>query len=57
MKELEEILKNNKVLHILAAIRNSITLICFTILAIVFNNFWIVFGSILFWGFVGKEED
>lgn len=29
-------------------IRNSISIICFTILAIVFSHWWIVFGALLF---------
>jgi len=42
------------------AIRNSINLICFTILAIVFQKWWIIFFSCLFWAYekedYGKED-
>lgn len=38
---------NNKIV-IIFAITNIVAIICFTILAIVFNRWWIVFFSILF---------
>lgn len=37
--------------------RNVISLICFTILAIIFNKWWIVFFSLLFWCGVEKDKD
>lgn len=40
----------------LVVIRNCVSLICFTILAIVFKNFWIVFGTIIFSSYVSKED-
>lgn len=38
---------NNK-LCIILVLKNIVSIICFTILAIVFNRWWIVFFSILF---------
>ena len=55
LKELE--LEYKKKLNTLVIIRNSVSLVCFTVLAIVFNKWWIVFFSILFYAFVGKEEE
>lgn len=52
----EEIIKHNKYLGKLVVIRNSISLICFTILAIVFNKWWIVIFSALFMSSIEKEE-
>ncbi len=47
----------NKV-FILLAIKNIVAIICFTILSIVFNHWWIVFFSLLFLTtFEGKEEN
>lgn len=40
----------------LCVIRNSISLVCFTILAIVFNKWWLIFFSALFLTYVEKEE-
>lgn len=42
-------------LYKLVVIRNSISLICFTILAIVFRTWWIVFFSILFTCYIDEE--
>lgn len=53
LKELEL----RKKLNILVVIRNCVSLVCFTILAIVFNKWWIVFFSILFYAYVGKDEE
>ena len=55
-KEDKEILDYNKKINILAVIKNCITLICFTILAIVFKKWWIVLFSILFYVSVGKGD-
>lgn len=44
-------------LYKLSVIKNSIALICFTILAIVFNHWWIVFFSILFTVTVEDKEE
>lgn len=46
----------NKQLNLIVAIRNSITLICFTLLAIIFKTWWIVFFALLFWVSVTKDE-
>lgn len=43
-------------LILMCFIRNAISLICFTILAIVFQKWWIVFFSLIFWVTVEKEE-
>jgi len=43
-----------KYLNKLVIIKNTITLICFTILAIIFKTWWIVFFSILFTSYIEK---
>ncbi len=50
------VLEYNKKINILSTIKNCITLICFTILAIVFNKWWIVLFSALFVVSVGKKN-
>ena len=40
----------------LCVIRNSIDLICFTILAIIFKHWWIIFFSCLFWCSVERDK-
>lgn len=55
MKDKE--LEYRKHLIRMVAIRNSISLICFTILAIVFKNFWIVFVSVLFTSYIEDEKE
>lgn len=52
----KDILEYNKKINILATIKNCITLICFTILAIVFNKWWIVLFSALFVVSVEKKN-
>lgn len=47
--------KYKKDLYKLVIIRNSISLICFTILAIVFNKWWIVFFSCLFYSYIDEN--
>lgn len=47
MKDIE-FYKDHKFLNALATIRNCVTLICFTILAIIFKHWWIVLFSALF---------
>lgn len=51
-----DVLEYNKKINILATIKNCITLICFTILSIVFNKWWIVLFSALFVVSVGKKN-
>ena len=41
----------------LCVIRNSISLICFTILAIIFKHWWIVFFALLFHSDIKIEEE
>lgn len=53
----KQILKHNRYLEKLATIRNCITTICFTILAIIFKHWWIVFGALMFYVTVSKEEE
>lgn len=53
----KEEIKYHKFLNLLVVIRNSISLICFTILAITFKKWWIVFFAILFLSSIGKSED
>lgn len=52
----KDVLEYNKKINILATIKNCITLICFTILAIVFNKWWIVLFSALFVVSVEKKS-
>lgn len=42
-------------LYKLVVIRNSISLICFTLLAIVFETWWVVFFAILFTCYIDEE--
>lgn len=44
-------------LYILITTRNITAIICFTILAVVFEKWWIVFFSILFFTYAGKEKE
>ncbi len=37
--------------------KNTITLICFTILSVIFNHWWIVFFAIIFITTVEKERE
>ena len=41
---------------LLCWLKNVISLICFTILAVVFKHWWIVFFSLLFYSYVEKEK-
>lgn len=41
----------------LCVIRNSISLFCFTLLAITFQKWWIVFFSILFYMWVTDDKE
>lgn len=43
--------------YVICYIRNIIVLICFTILAIFFNKWWIVLFSMLFWVSVAKDKE
>lgn len=43
-------------LYLMCYIRNAISLICFTILSIVFQKWWIVFFALIFWCYVEKDE-
>ena len=44
-------------LNIAAAIKNSVSLICFTVLAIVFDKWWLVLLTTLFLCSVEKDKD
>ena len=46
----------HKYLNKLMIIKNSISLNCFTTLAIVFKHWWIVFFALLFMPYIDKEE-
>ena len=41
--------KMKKNIYWICTVRNSISLICWTIIAVVFNKWWLAFFSILFW--------
>lgn len=45
-----------KYLNRLMIIKNSITLICFTILAIVFQKWWIIFFALLFNVYISERK-
>lgn len=49
-------MSENLKLYLICYARNVISLICFTILAIVFNKWWIVLFTIIFWCSVEKKE-
>ena len=53
----DEELEYKKYISKLVVIRNSISLICFTILAMVFNNFWLVLVALLFTSYVKDETE
>lgn len=44
-------------IYIIWALKNVITLICFTILAILFNKWWIVLFSVLFYSTLKLNEE
>lgn len=49
MADLEkEVIDYTLKLNLIVAIKNAVVIICFTVLAIVFNKWWIVFFSALF---------
>lgn len=49
MADLEkEVIDYTLKLYLIVAIKNSVAIICFTVLAIVFSKWWIVFFSALF---------
>lgn len=56
-KILKDTLKYHRFLNLLVVIRNSISLICFTILAIIFKKWWIVFFATLFVSYIGKDKE
>ena len=43
-------------LVLLITLKNIITIICFTILAIVFNKWWIIFFSLLFLTYLSTNK-
>ena len=44
-------------MNLLCIIKNIVSIICFTILAIMFNHWWIIFFSLLFMVKVETKED
>ncbi len=58
MNELENKVVDYRLkLNLICAIKNSISLICFTILAIVFDKWWLVLLSGLFLSSISKDEE
>lgn len=57
-KEKEEMteLEYHYHLNLMCVIRNCVSLICFTILAIIFKHWWIVLFSVLFLVSIGKDD-
>jgi hypothetical protein len=47
----------NKYINKLAVIRNCVSLICCTILAIAFNKWWLIFIAVLFTSFVENVDE
>lgn len=43
-------------IYLMTIVKNIVALICFTILAIVFNKWWIVLFSLLFWSYISSES-
>lgn len=57
MSDLEkEVIDYTLKLNIICSIRNAVVIICFTVLAIVFDKWWIVFFSALFWSNVDVKN-
>lgn len=56
MSKSQENIEYHKLLNKLLVIKNSITLICFTILAIKFNEWRIVLFAGLFMSYIGRED-
>lgn len=46
----------HKFLNTLVVMKNIITLICFTVLAISFGKWWIVLFALLFMSYIGKSD-
>ena len=44
-------------MNLICIIKNIVTIICFTILAIIFKHWWIIFFSLLFMAEVKTKED
>ena len=44
-------------MNLICIIKNIVSIICFTILAIMFNHWWIIFFSLLFMVKVEKKDD
>lgn len=57
MKDKDNETNNLKHIYLICCIKNCVVLICFSILAIVFKNIWIVLFTALFWGSLNNEED
>lgn len=43
--------------QLIIAIKNSITLICFTTLSVWFDKWWIIFFSLLFLSYIERKEE
>ncbi len=52
----KEVYEYNKTLNRLCVIRNSISMICFTILSISFNHWWIILFSAFFTASIKDSE-
>lgn len=50
-------MKDEYKIALLVILKNIVALICFTILAIVFNKWWIVFFSLLFYSSITIKGD
>ena len=56
-KILKDTLEYHRFLNLLVVIKNIISLICFTILAIFFIKWWIMLFAILFISYIGKDKE
>lgn len=46
----------NLKLNLICAIKNSVTLICFTVLSVIFGKWWIIFFSVLFFSQIETKK-
>ena len=45
----EMLIKHHEKMQMLCVIQNCCTLACFTILALIFHLWWVVFFTVIFW--------
>ena len=55
-EDIEQTIKYKRYINKYMIIFNSIVIICMTILSILFNKWWIIFFSLLFFNSIEKRE-